>query len=150
MSGTLRRLCALSALQWRWLIAAQLLMPLIVLSLRTRGYSKTLAIITPERHQKLAEDSTGADIEEAQDMAWIVNIAATRGPFKARCLTRSLALLALLHRTGIPAHLQLGLRKNGDDFGAHAWVELQGIPLNDSARKVALYQHFRGECESVL
>jgi hypothetical protein len=49
-------------------------------------------------------------------------------PGDTRCLTRSLVLLRILTRRGIPASLSIGVR-NEDEFSAHAWVELGGHPL---------------------
>ncbi len=51
-------------------------------------------------------------------------------PADSRCLARSLVLLALLARRRIEARLVIGARQ-GPDFGAHAWVEMQGVPLID-------------------
>jgi hypothetical protein len=49
-------------------------------------------------------------------------------PTDSRCLMRSLVLTGLLARRGIDAKLVLAVRP-GDDFAAHAWVELEGRPL---------------------
>ncbi len=51
-------------------------------------------------------------------------------PADSRCLARSLVLLALLARRHIEAQLVIGARQ-GPEFGAHAWIELEGVPLND-------------------
>lgn len=51
-------------------------------------------------------------------------------PADSRCLARSLVLLALLARRHIEARLVIGAR-HGPDFGAHAWIELGGVPLLD-------------------
>jgi hypothetical protein len=49
----------------------------------------------------------------------------------ATCLKRSLILLRLLRKRGIPAELRLGVRKVDDDFSAHAWIECAGRTLLD-------------------
>lgn len=58
--------------------------------------------------------------------------AATRTtdllPTGARCLVRSLVLTALLARRGAWGTLVIGVSP-GEQFGAHAWVELGGRPL---------------------
>jgi hypothetical protein len=48
-------------------------------------------------------------------------------PRDPRCLTKSLVLIALLARRGIPATVVIGVRH--DPFAAHAWVEHDGRPL---------------------
>ncbi len=49
-------------------------------------------------------------------------------PTDARCLVQSLVLLALMARRGIAAALVIGVRPGGE-FGAHAWIERDGLPL---------------------
>ena len=49
-------------------------------------------------------------------------------PLDSRCLMRSLVLLDLLKRRGIPGSLVIGVQP-GTDFAAHAWVEYCGEPL---------------------
>lgn len=47
------------------------------------------------------------------------------------CLHRSLTLWWLLRRQGIACELRIGVRKAQGRFEAHAWVERQGVALND-------------------
>jgi len=49
----------------------------------------------------------------------------------ARCLQRSLALCLWLERDGYRPALQVGARREGGQFDAHAWVEYRGQVLND-------------------
>jgi hypothetical protein len=49
-------------------------------------------------------------------------------PGDTRCLARSLVLLRLLARRGVSGTFVIGVRTE-PDFGAHAWVELDGHPL---------------------
>jgi hypothetical protein len=50
-------------------------------------------------------------------------------PGRAECLEQSLVLLILLRRRGLPAQLRLGVQNF--PFSAHAWVELDGRPVNE-------------------
>jgi hypothetical protein len=49
-------------------------------------------------------------------------------PGDARCLTRSLVVLAMLARRGIDTRLVIATRP-GPAFAAHAWIERAGRPL---------------------
>ena len=49
-------------------------------------------------------------------------------PVSSSCLMQSLVLCGLLARRGVRSSVVIGVRP-GDDFGAHAWVELGGRPL---------------------
>ncbi len=58
------------------------------------------------------------------------------------CLPESLTLWWLLRRRGIEADLRLGARKMGELFGAHAWVEYEGMVLNDTEDVRLIYVPF--------
>lgn len=49
-------------------------------------------------------------------------------PTDSRCLMRSLVLTGLLARRDVAGTLVIGVSP-GEEFGAHAWVELGGQPL---------------------
>ena len=57
---------------------------------------------------------------------------ASRCPLlPAHCLERSAALHWWLRRDGLPSELRIGVRRQGGQIAAHAWVELDGAPIND-------------------
>jgi len=62
----------------------------------------------------------------------MVNLAARHSPFPATCLTRSLLLQWLLLRRGVASQLRIGVRLHSKSLQAHAWVECDGVPVNDS------------------
>lgn len=47
-------------------------------------------------------------------------------PIKATCLRESLVLYALLRRRGAVPRLCVGVRKNGVELAAHAWIACDG------------------------
>jgi hypothetical protein len=65
---------------------------------------------------------------EAQHLGHVVLRALALMPGDTRCLRRSLVLVQLLSRRGIPAELVIGTRSD-PDFLAHAWVECGGRPV---------------------
>lgn len=52
-----------------------------------------------------------------------------RLPVDASCLLKSLTLSRMLARRGIDSVLVIGVDAPGEDFGAHAWVEVDGRAL---------------------
>ena len=53
---------------------------------------------------------------------------------RSRCLVQSLVLWFLLRRRGVDASLVIGAPPTMiDGDAAHAWVEVDGTPVNDSA-----------------
>jgi len=53
-------------------------------------------------------------------------------PGDSRGLVASLVLIAVLARRGVGASLVVGRPRNG--FGAHAWVEVRGLPALPTAK----------------
>ena len=62
----------------------------------------------------------------------MVRAAAHHGLAHPNCLEESLVLWYLLQRTGIDAALRIGVRRHQGNFEAHAWVEYEGTPLNQT------------------
>ena len=48
-----------------------------------------------------------------------------------RCLERSLTIQRLMRRHGHQANLQIGAGKEGAELIAHAWVEVDGVPVGE-------------------
>jgi hypothetical protein len=63
--------------------------------------------------------------------ARLVGIAAAHGLYRARCLEKSLVLRWILCRHGVDARIVLGARKEDDEMQAHAWVEVDGVSLDE-------------------
>ena len=63
--------------------------------------------------------------------AHMVNSADRHGLVHPSCLAKSLTLWCLLGCQGIASHLRIGIRKEGEKFEAHAWVERDGVALNE-------------------
>lgn len=64
----------------------------------------------------------------AARIGYAVGRAMPRLPADSRCLAQSLVLCDLLARRGLAATLIIGVSTE-DSFDAHAWVELDGVPL---------------------
>jgi len=61
-----------------------------------------------------------------------VNRAANHVYGSATCLARSLLLRRLLRGFGTLSDLRIGVRLEEGKLAAHAWVEIDGMPINDS------------------
>ena len=82
---------------------------------------------------------------EAAALGVAVNRAANHVFGPVTCLTRSLLLRWLLRRYGTVSDLRIGVRLEQGEFAAHAWVEKDGIPLNDRPEFVARYAIFESK-----
>ena len=66
----------------------------------------------------------------------MVRVAATYGPFRAKCLPRAIVLWSMLRNERVAAELRLGVRHGDHGFEAHAWVEVGGLPLDEQPEAV--------------
>ncbi len=79
-------------------------------------------------------------IREASQVGWAVTRAARYGVFRPQCLVRSLAIQRMLKRRGIAgSELRIGIRLENNRMLAHAWVELCGAVIGDSAQNVSTF-----------
>jgi len=116
------------------------LLPLAKASLRWRGYNQTYASL--ERHLTVTTPPAGASSDIAEQVrrtCRIVGAAQRRWPWEFTCLEESLVLWYLLRGQGIAARLRIGVRKIGQKFEAHAWVEYNGEALNQFGQ---LHRHY--------
>ena len=109
------------------------LLPLIALSLRLRGFKKTKESL----QKKLSLNRLGATgkenvAETVQKTCRMVKAAAHYGFLQPTCLVESLTLWYLLQLQRIPASLRIGVHKLAEKFEAHAWVECEGVALNQT------------------
>jgi hypothetical protein len=134
LANRIRKLAALSASDRNLICYACLLMPVVWVSLRLLGLARTLAWAAVPRS---AGQISNSRVLPPASLGRLVNIAARYGPIRAACLVRSLVLIRILGGRGVVGVLQIGVRKAvSSKLDAHAWVEFDGIPVNDD-RNVA-------------
>ena len=125
---------------------AVVLLPLVRLSLRVRGYKKTQESLQGRLVRKAASaPEQGHSRREVDGTCRMVRAATHYGPGHATCLEESLTLWYLLGRQGIAASVRIGVRKLGEQFEAHAWVEWQGTALNQAEEMHQHYAAFESE-----
>src|SRR5207245_11375809 len=86
--------------------------------------------------------------KSAAMIAHMVNAADRHGLVHPSCLAKSLTIWWLLARQGISSHLRIGIRKKEEKFEAHAWVERDGIALNEPAEHQYTYAALDAELSS--
>jgi len=144
----LRRFSALGRPARGIFLRAAALLPLLSLSLRLRGFRKTQNFLqafltSPDKTaQTAAPDPSDLTIR-------MVRAAVRHSPGHPTCLEESLALWWLLARQGFPSELRIGVRKHADKFEAHAWVERDGIALNEPEAMHAHYAAFDAALSSM-
>lgn len=129
LQGAGRRLATLSWRDRRRLLSLVLLLPLIDLQLRRRGLRGTRAWLARWRGQPTPRACTPAELTDAEHLAELAAIAGRRGVYANTCLRQALAVHWRLQRRGLQPVLRIGAQREGDALDAHAWVELEGVPL---------------------
>jgi hypothetical protein len=124
VSSHLRRVRRLRGGDWRLLVEAIALAPYVELGLRVLPLNRLLARVG--RARRLSRRAQDIDLDRT---ARIVEALFRRYPFRASCLKKSLVLVCLVRRRGLPAELRIGVTKAGDRLLAHAWVECTGRTL---------------------
>jgi hypothetical protein len=103
---------------------ALILMPVVEVGLRTMPIHRLLCALGRQGANGARESAV--DVRRA---ARIVETLARFYPFRPTCLKKSLVLLRLARRRGLPAELRIGVKKASGEFSAHAWIECGGLTL---------------------
>ncbi|WP_427998848.1 lasso peptide biosynthesis B2 protein [Achromobacter sp.] len=96
--------------------------------LKFRGFEgvvKTLLATPVTTHAPRKKRSTLAELMDHINKTFILDFSSNR------CLSYALTLCLLGRKLGYPVTLVVGTRTR--PFFSHAWVELDGIPINDDA-----------------
>jgi hypothetical protein len=112
------------------LALAFLLLPLTVARLRM---ARSPVVVRAPDGGAPAPPARPVRLARARRLARVVALAARHGVMSGNCLSRSLTLLDLMAREGLGGELRIGVRTGDVGIDAHAWVELDGRVLNDSA-----------------
>jgi hypothetical protein len=100
--------------------------------LLVRVWLTAAAVLVALRRHSLPEAARvlGRDGTDDRTPPALLSRAVSRGlrigPWRPRCLIRSLVLYRLLRRQGEAADLVIGLPERAETHEAHAWVELNG------------------------
>lgn len=149
MKERLQRFRALDGEARGLFVRAALLLPLISLSLRIRGFGLTQAMLLrflPHSSPTFAGAARDLDPSIADEKQLLtvrmVRAAARYRPRKATCLEESLVSWFLLRRRGVACEVRIGARKVAGQFEAHAWVECGGQALNETGEESRRYAAF--------
>ena len=124
----------------RLLAAALVVLPTSVVMLRVLGYRRVQALairLSQGRRPPADRDST---VHAATRMVDLVASRLPRGPPASPGPSRS---WFLLRRRGIETSIRIGVRQGDRPLDAHAWVELDGHPVNDLPDVAAALRHPR-------
>ena len=144
MWARLRRFSALPGPAKGLFLRAVVLLPMLTVSLRMRGFGPTQRVL-----QKFIPPRKSSPPVAAVDLCALTSrmvlAAARNSPIPSTCLERSLSLWWLLARQGIATRFRIGVRKDGKEFTAHAWVEREGVAIGEPDASHLHYAAFAEE-----
>ena len=143
--GRLEQLRSLSPDDRRHLARALFWLPATRILLRLVGFRRTLRFY--QKNKVLAAQYIPANHDLATMAARMIGIAANHGLYRAPCLAKSLVLVKFLQARDIPCNLKIGTRRQGEEFGAHAWVECAGVAINEDTDVESRYVAFDAPIE---
>ncbi len=97
------------------------------LSIRTLGFAKTVAIlgVLPSLPERRSLDPHNAK-------AWAQTIDRVGGrPYGGTCLDQSVFLWFVMRLHRLDGDIRIGITRDGSKIEGHAWVELDGLVVND-------------------
>jgi len=136
----LRRFRALDREAQRLFLRAFVALPMISRSLRRRGFQATQASLS--KHLPPSWPPEPSDHQRIATTVRMVRAAVRHGLGQSSSLQESLTIWWLLARRGISTDLRIGVRKEGELFEAHAWVEREGVALNEPEARHTHYAAF--------
>lgn len=131
MLESLRRFSALERPVQRLFLRALVMLPLVGLSLKFRRFEATRSTLQKSLSHATQQTESNSLTKQIALTAHMVNAADRHGLVHPSCLIKSLVLWWLLGKQGITSQLRVGVRKEGGNLEAHAWVEREGIALNE-------------------
>jgi len=134
--GIARRL---TRVEWNLLFRAWGLLLLVDVGLRMR-FPLRMRISA----EALRTSNSSSDPAPIQRVSRMVNMASRHHLFRMTCLRRALVLQRLLVQCGVSTRMQIGVNKEAERLGAHAWVEYDGRPINESPAVAGRYAPLAG------
>jgi hypothetical protein len=140
MMQMLDRFRRLTGLERRIVLEATAALPATWIGMRVAGFNICKSALA----SRLSAASPGGTtvtgtLAAAQKIARLEAATARALFFRSTCLEQSLVLCWMLRRRGMSPVLRVGARKQAEHLEAHAWVEIDGIPLGDDGGQ---HEHF--------
>ena len=139
-----RRYLALGPADRRAVLIAAFWLPIAAHMLRLAGLRHTQGFLSRFLHSPTALPSIreGHATNRALRIAHLVRMAVRNGFGSPNCLAESVVLWFMLRRRGMAGNLRIGVSKEEGRFEAHAWVELEGVALNEDGLAPAQFAAF--------
>jgi len=139
---TLRSFLRLDQKQKRTVLVAAMMLVATRVGLRLLGFRAWRKFLGSFGDRLATERVCEASFGRALAIARMQSSAERHLFFRPSCLEHSLVLHWMLRREGIAAAMRIGGRKQSGQFEAHAWIEVNGIPLGSAGTDGAEFVPF--------
>lgn len=130
MISRVKKFSLLPAVEKRIVLLAWERLWYVRVSLWFHSYRKTRVGID---HRIKIQANNSSHSVQAERLVYLVNIAS-RGVLSTTCLTNALVSEWFLSEAGYEPVFHIGVKKGyHEDFGAHAWVEIDGKDITGSS-----------------
>lgn len=146
-SDRVRRLAALSFSEMLVLLACSFGLTAMSLALRWMPTRRVLA--WAQRPRVHARRSPVHSLALSR-LVYLIDVAARHLPVRANCLAKSLLLSRHMSKRDLPYELVIGVRLIGHALSAHAWIEFDGIPVNDTLAVTGQFHRITGRLPSYM
>ena len=120
-----------------WRVVLESYWYLFRMAFAMRGRSGMKPLHDAVRSQRTRDEGRERCLDHAL-LCRAMDLACVLYPHRVLCLQRSAATTVLLRRNGIPADLVVGVKHI--PFRSHAWVEVDGVIVNDKPYLKYIYQ----------
>ena len=95
------------------------------------GFYRAFILFVPfnklrKRMGKHKEESAAKETRDvykiASHISWVVTLISSKTPWESKCLVQALTAQRMLKSKGISTTIYLGVRKEGNEMKAHAWL----------------------------
>jgi hypothetical protein len=128
---------------WALLIEATASLAAASIAIKRLPFNRLMQEAGRLPHSRLRQRQ-GRDGDRAR-VAWAIEAAAKRVPWRTVCLHKGIAAQALLRRRRLPGTLYYGIKPSGvEGLSAHVWVTSAGFPIvgNETAHLFACVAAF--------
>lgn len=133
-AGSIGRFMRLPWVEKRLFLLAVIMLPLTTVGMHFLGFNGWYAFLSRTASKvswQLPDQDKHAQLRLLRR---ILRWAARYAPLNNYCLAQSLTLWWLLRCHGIQGDLCIGVRLVDDNLEAHAWVEYEGIQINENVQ----------------
>jgi len=137
------RAASFSANDWRILCESTFTLVGMHLALRLVGFPR---VVSWAARTRTARSTTWSSVEVEHAARFVATAGRLTGLL---CLPRALTLTRMLARRGVTTKLRIGVRPEGDELLAHAWVEWMGRALNDDEASLQRFAPFERALDGI-